>query len=1195
MQMKFSHTVRSGLFASTAIFALTQVAHAETADRYPAATEDVPHEYSVLTDALNDAAEDVQWRVATKSAFADVFEAPEITINNNIKPTDARDPVNINGVGQLVVATGGGGIGTCTASLINPRVVLFAAHCVNTRAATAYGAGSGGMGVAIGFETNTLANAPGQTDELSRWLFGDDGGTGRFETNRAQALYNIDQLFWHAASTTPASCTAPDTCFLEADVATAVLDAPTRNIPTWAVLFSPLEAPSAIDPATGTGYHVSITGYGRIGTGTTGSATSGDYRRRAAENILGALTSLDARNLFLFGSVGISNQQLLYWIDFDDPARGTVAANSRDFNGFRDNALPREGLTAPGDSGGPLILDQTFSKSVILGVLSGGSTFYRSQPGGSYGTQSFYQPLFLYWDWIVANNPYRYVTAASGNRNWEDASGWVTTLDPAYNILSGGALVNAIPTKLGGAKVVTNPQFGELCDQDSLNSATPASYNKCQDLATGAARNNVPNTPSRNEARAPVSTSIVTDPAARDILDVADFASAGAGDSASTGTMRDGTVGAIETPMAAPGFRDGPLPDATLANGLPGATNFVPNNVNGVRATGVAGRYFDVSLRNSGTITLNSAVTIDRFTVAAAQSQLTVATGASLNSLIDITHATGIIQSDGLIATGGDYLFTSGLLSGAGRVNAPFLTSVMGNFAPGTLGTIGTLTIGGNVAMSSGSTYAVDLGAGGTSDRLSIVANGTSRGVADVGGRVIFTPAGGYTIRANDLFTILTTSGGVSGTFSTSALSAILTPQLVYNTNDVQVRLAVGSYSVVANTPVQLSYAALLDRNRDGTKLTALYDFLDLQNAAIIQATLEGWAPRTETLKSAIGTTAVENMNRFFGNRLASMDLVNGFGGSISTMGNPRQALARLSAGRIQSGQREMGYADTEPRASNLPDTVRLFFATGYLDGSSSAMATAIPASGYDSFDGYYIATGVESELGESAGIGLGLSYTDMNGATNGTAQNASGKMFQGTLYGKLHKEGGVALDVQVNAAMFRAETERAAALGPVTYRLHSRDDTSALSSEVGLSKSIQAGALTYAPRVAMRASRIAFRPTNETGGAAALAVDRGQFDSLQGMAGLTLSGGMKLRPYASAYFVREFESKPASFGANFVGGVGLPAVFALSGTDKNWIETSAGVAFAGRTFEVGLGADTTIGRTDVSSRSYRGTVTFRF
>ena len=140
-----------------------------------------------------------------------------------------------------------------------------------------------------------------------------------------------------------------------------------------------------------------------------------------------------------------------------------TAGNATTINGFRDNALPNEGLTGPGDSGGPLILDRHFSTPVVLGVLSGGSTFFTGQPGGSYGTQSFYQPLFLYWDWIVANNPYRYVSAVAGNRNWEDGSAWVTELDPAYRIIAGGQLVNGLPTHLGGANSGNGPQFGELC------------------------------------------------------------------------------------------------------------------------------------------------------------------------------------------------------------------------------------------------------------------------------------------------------------------------------------------------------------------------------------------------------------------------------------------------------------------------------------------------------------------------------------------------------------------------------------------------------------------------------------------------------------------------------------------------------------------------------------------------------------
>ncbi len=292
-----------------------------------------------------------------------------------------------------------------------------------------------------------------------------------------------------------------------------------------------------------------------------------------------------------------------------------------------------------------------------------------------------------------------------------------------------------------------------------------------------------------------------------------------------------------------------------------------------------------------------------------------------------------------------------------------------------------------------------------------------------------------------------------------------------------------------------------------------------------------------------------------------------------------------------------MGYGqDSEETSADLPDTVSVFFAGGYLDGQSASMATAIPFGGDDNYDGYYAAAGVESELGDNAGIGFALSYTDIDGTTSGAAQNASGKLYQGTLYGKLQSDAGLVLDTQVSAAMFSARTDRSAVLGPTTYRLQSKDDVLALSAEVGLGKTFEAGSLNIGPRVAMRASRLEFTPTTETGGPNALQFDRGRYDSLQGLAGLTLSGGsLKFRPYASAYYVHEFQDKPASFGANFVGGVGLPAVFALTGTDSDWFEASAGIAFGSEKFEIALGADTTIGRSDVSNQSYRGTVTFRF
>ncbi len=1172
------------LFASTAFFALSATAQAATDSARPDGAKDEPHGAVVPVEEAQSAKIPLP---------ADAVDAPTITINNNFTPTQARDPNNINGIGQIVTDGGGGSVGLCTATLINRRTVLFAAHCVNTRAATAYGANSGGVGISIGFETNTRANAPGEPDELVNWLLGIGAGPGQFKTNTAQALYNINQVFWNPQSISPTSCTSPTSCFLEADIATGVLDTPTRNIPTWTLLFSPLATPAAINPANGTGYHVTISGYGRNGTGTTG-AVGNDFRRRVAENMLGGLTSISTRNLFLFGTTGTPNRtQVLYWLDFDDPTR----TNPRDFNGFRDNALTREGLTGPGDSGGPLILDQTFSIPTVIGVLSGGSTFFGGQPGGSYGTQSFYQPLFLYWDWIVANNPYRYVTATAGNKNWEDATAWVTELDPAYRILSGGQLVNGLPTNLGAGPAGNSPQFGELCFQ-------LGGTNECQNIATGAIRNGVPNNPSDQQPIGGALTVNVTT-GAEDYLRAADLSGK---DTITISSRLDlGNVidsansfkldGAQDAPQADPGFSDTVRPAATLANGLPGATNFVPNNSDPDRLAGISARYYDVTLRNAGTVTLNSAVTIDNFTIAGAQSGLNVASGGSLTSLVEINQLTGTMNVNGMVTALGDYFLMSGLLSGTGRVNAPFLTSVIGNIAPGALGTTGTLTIGGNVVMSSGSSFVIDIAGGGVSDRLAVVANGTSTGLATVGGRLVISPTSGSTIRNGDVYTILTAAGGVNGTFlPASSISAILTPQLLYTANAVQLRILAGSYASVANaTPVQRAYAALLDRNRSTSGLSGLYDVLDMQSAAAIQSTLDSWAPRGETLKGAIGTTALDNMSRFYRGRIAGLDLENGLGGTVTTIGTPVQTASRLSVGLNRPGQPLMGYAEDVQRSDALPETMSAFFAGGYLDGKSDPMATAVPFGGDDNFDGYFIAAGIETELASNAALGFGFSYTDIDGTTGGVSQGASGKLYQGTLYGKLQSAGGIVLDTQLSAAMFSARTQRTAFLGTTSYDLRSRDDTLALSAEVGVSKMFDAGALEIGPRAALRASRIAFTPTVERGGPMALAFDRGNYDSLQGLLGFTLSGGVGFRPYASAYFVHEFEDKPGAFAGNFVGSVGLPAAFALAGYDKNWFEASAGVAFGSDKFEVSLGADTTIGRSDVSNQSYRAAVKFRF
>ncbi|MEP2379066.1 autotransporter domain-containing protein, partial [Parasphingorhabdus sp.] len=350
------------------------------------------------------------------------------------------------------------GLGLCTGSLINPRTVIFAAHCVNGQAAESYGFDAGGTAISFGFGTD---NRPG----VRRWV-GLDGGTAN-ATDEAFAIYNVEQV-WYDARSIPNG-------FLEADVALATLDTHAGGIPTWTLLFTPLSGET----------HGVVNGYGSRGIGSEGPIGI-DFRRRVAENMISSLSSLNDRNNFLFGPDDYGLPQTLYNLDFDSPAGEAVFDSDNglfDFDLFDGAALPREGSTAGGDSGGPLIADEAFDTPVVVGVLSGGSRFFGNdpddpitfQPFSSYGTQSFYQPLFLYWEQIVANNSYVYSSAKAGIRNWENPNHWEQDMDPAYAIEVDGELVNALPGFAEPGLTGDTPKFGNVCFLDDCLDLSGAS------------------------------------------------------------------------------------------------------------------------------------------------------------------------------------------------------------------------------------------------------------------------------------------------------------------------------------------------------------------------------------------------------------------------------------------------------------------------------------------------------------------------------------------------------------------------------------------------------------------------------------------------------------------------------------------------------------------------------------------------
>jgi subtilase-type serine protease len=416
-------------------------------------------------------------------------DSPSIIIRNDINPNALPPAGNldsgVNGVGQMIVLNQvAGSLSLCTGTLINPRTVIFAAHCVNSRPASAYGATTGnspnsgafgtyaGLPISFGFEaTNRCLGVASNgcasgTGPYEAWR---DNG---FTTQADKHIFNVNQVWYDMRSLLPASISG-GVGFLMGDVAIATLDTPATGVPTWAMLFSPLDGPA----------NALQIGYGNRGNANSATIAI-DYRRRAAENIISLLGSLDDRNQWLFGSASAAKGNL-YMLSFSDPDPNyNTSIGKYDFGVFGgpsrgDAAREREGTTAGGDSGGPLIVEDKYDRQVIVGVLSGGSRFFAAQAGHNYGTHSFYQPLHAYWEAIVANNPYVYASANAGSRDWMNPLHWVQDMDPNYMIDVGGLLVNSLPNTPEEGVTGSGAKFGYICfldectelDQDAATSA----------------------------------------------------------------------------------------------------------------------------------------------------------------------------------------------------------------------------------------------------------------------------------------------------------------------------------------------------------------------------------------------------------------------------------------------------------------------------------------------------------------------------------------------------------------------------------------------------------------------------------------------------------------------------------------------------------------------------------------------------
>lgn len=354
-------------------------------------------------------------------------------------------------------------------------------------------------------------------------------------------------------------------------------------------------------------------------------------------------------------------------------------------------------------------------------------------------------------------------------------------------------------------------------------------------------------------------------------------------------------------------------------------------------------------------------------------------------------------------------------LAGTGTLGA-LVANSGATISPGLAGGVGAFTVNGGVQFNTGSLYAVSVTSSGTSDR--ITASGAAT-LSSGAGVAVNAASGTYNFR--QVYTILSATGGVSGTFGpVTSNFAFLTPSLSYDATNVYLTL-----------------------NRNDVSFASVATTTNARQAA---AAVEAGGPNT-ALYNAVATGTLASSQSAF--QLLSGEAQASYG---STTVSQNQMIADVIDGRL----RQANYAGASGALAGLGSGGPAAYASAPAAkaGPFTAAAPAAPAQtwtgwvqGYgqwNHFDGNSNTSAMDSTVGgvlagldTSAGnwtLGFAAGYGWSNASVANLASNLDTSSAQFAVYGGMNF-GALKLRTGANLAYSDVDSTRTVVVGSVTEK----------------------------------------------------------------------------------------------------------------------------------------------------------------